>query len=454
LLLSSSTYFIFLGAIFLLYWPLARMRAMALAVILLANYFFYAKWDLHYLLLIPAVSTCDFFLGRGLQSSTNDLLRRALVTASIVMNIGLLAMLRYAPAGSVVLPLTLSFYVFQALTYTIDIYRGDAKGTKSYLTHLAAVSFFPTTLAGPITRVSSLIDQFERRKALDPTDGSRALFLIGMGLMKKLLIADYLSSNLVNRVFDFPTLYTGAETLIAVYAYALQIYYDFSGYTDIALGSALLIGIKLPPNFNRPYAAQNIADFWRRWHISLSNWLRDYLYFSLPGKRSKIFTYVNLVITMVIGGLWHGANWNFVIWGALHGFGLAFVRLWQAQSGTAKTEVGPNSAFWRYASIILTFHYVTFAWIFFRAPSFEAALAVLGRIASLTTSFANISGPLALVLVIGALAHYVPKKWYDWSLTQYVRAPFYAQAAALAMLALGLQNVVQSGAAPFIYTKF
>ena len=177
-------------------------------------------------------------------------------------------------------------------------------------------------------------------------------------------------------------------------------------------------------------------------------------HFSLPGKRSKIFTYVNLVITMVIGGLWHGANWNFVIWGALHGFGLAFVRLWQSQSATAKAGVGPNSTFWRYAGIVLTFHYVTFAWIFFRAPSFDAAVAILGRIASLTVSFANISGPLALVLIIGALAHYVPKKWYDWSQALYVRAPFYAQAAALAMLALGLQNVVQSGAAPFIYTKF
>jgi len=427
---------------------------MALAVILFANYFFYAKWDLHYLVLIPAVSTCDFFLGCGLQSSRNATVRRALVAASIVMNIGLLAMLRYAPGSSLALPLTLSFYVFQALTYTIYLYRGDAKGTKSYLAHLAAVSFFPTTLAGPITRVSSLIDQFEKRKPLHPADGGRALFLIAMGLVKKLLIADYLSSNLVNRVFDFPTLYTGAETLIAVYAYALQIYYDFSGYTDIALGSALLLGIKLPPNFNRPYAAQNIADFWRRWHISLSNWLRDYLYFSLPGKRTKIFTYVNLVVTMVIGGLWHGANWNFVIWGALHGLGLVFVRLWQTRFGTAKAEVGPHSAFWHYASIILTFHYVTFAWIFFRAPSFDIALAILGRIASLTVSFANISGPLALVLLMAAIAHYVRKKWYDWSLAQYIRAPFYAQAAVLAMLELGLQNAGQSGAAPFIYSKF
>jgi len=176
--------------IFLLYWPLARVRALALAVILLANYFFYAKWDLRYLALIPAASTCDFLLGWGLQTSKIPGIRRALVSTSIVMNIGLLATLRYLPASTVALPLTLSFYVFQALTYTIDIYRGDSKGTKSYLAHLAAVSFFPTTLAGPITRVSSLIDQFEKRKPLDPADGGRALFLIGMGLMKKLLIAD------------------------------------------------------------------------------------------------------------------------------------------------------------------------------------------------------------------------------------------------------------------------
>jgi alginate O-acetyltransferase complex protein AlgI len=449
LLLSSSAYFIFLVAIFLLYWPLARVRALALGVILLANYFFYAKWDLAYLLLIPAASSLDFAIGLGLQDSANPRVRRALVGASIVMNIGLLAALRYAPGATLVLPLTLSFYVFQALTYTIDLYRGDTKGTRSYLAHLAAVSFFPTTLAGPITRVSSLLDQFEKRKALDPADGSRALFLIGMGLMKKLLIADYLSSNLVNRVFDFPTLYSGGETLIAVYAYALQIYYDFSGYTDIALGSALLLGIKLPANFNRPYAAENIADFWRRWHISLSNWLRDYLYFSLPGKRVKILTYVNLVITMVIGGLWHGASWNFVIWGALHGMGLAGVRLWQARFGSAKA-----TGVWSYVNIVLTFHFVAFAWIFFRAPSFDVALAILGRIASLTVSLANISGPLALVLAIGVLAHYLPKKWYDWSLGFYVRAPFYAQAGALALLAVGLQSVVATGAAPFIYTRF
>jgi len=358
---------------------------------------------------------------------------------------------RTPPAWTWTLPISLSFYVFQALTYTIDLYRRDAQGTTSYLAHLSAVSFFPTTLAGPITRVSTLIDQFEKPKKLEAADGSRALFMIGMGLMKKLLIADYLAGNLINRVFDFPKLYTGAETLLAVYAYALQIYYDFSGYTDIAMGSALLLGIKLPRNFNCPYAAENVADFWRRWHITLSNWLRDYLYFSLPGKRSKwkIVPYANLVITMVIGGLWHGPSWNFVMWGALHGFGLATVRLWQSWKGSAKA-----TGAWRYVNIFVTFHFVALAWIFFRAPNFEGALAILGRIGSLSVSFANISVPLGMVMMIGALAHYIPRQWYDVSVATFVRAPFYAQAVALALLVIGLQYVSQTGAAPFIYTKF
>jgi alginate O-acetyltransferase complex protein AlgI len=311
------------------------------------------------------------------------------------------------------------------------------------------VSFFPTTLAGPITRVETLIDQFEKPKQLDAAAGGRALFLIAIGLVKKLMIADYLAANLVNRVFDFPKLYTGVEVLIAVYAYAFQLYYDFSGYTDIAIGSAMLLGIKLPPNFNCPYAAENIADFWRRWHITLSNWLRDYLYFSLPGKRIKVFAYLNLVITFVIGGLWHGASWNFVLWGALHGVGLAFVRLWQTWRGTAKAK-----GFWRYLYIFLTFHYVAFAWIFFRAADFETAVSILQRIGSWTASFANVSGELALILAIAFLAHYIPKKWYEFSLNLYIRAPFYVQAAALAGLVFGLQFVARTGAAPFIYSKF
>lgn len=462
--LYSSTYFLFLGAIFFLYWPLSRWRTATLALVLFANYFFYARWSLTLLALIPAASSIDYVLGLGLQRSKGPGVRRLLVTISVLMNLGLLAFFKYMPfilgnwanwtgktppAWNWALPISLSFYVFQALTYTIDLYRRDAKGTRSYLAHLASVSFFPTILAGPITRVETLLDQFEKPKKLDAAAGGRALFLIAIGLVKKLMIADYLANNLVNRVFDFPKLYTGAEVLIAVYAYAFELYYDFSGYTDIALGSAMLLGIKLPINFNRPYSAENIADFWRRWHITLSNWLRDYLYFSLPGKRVKAMAYLNLVITFVLGGLWHGASWNFVLWGLLHGIGLAFVRLWQTWRGTAKA-----TGFFRYLYIVLTFHYVTFAWIFFRAADFDTAVSILQRIGSLTVSFANVPKELGIILGIAVLFHYLPKKWYDFSVNIYVRAPFYAQAAALAGLVFGLHFVARTGAVPFIYTNF
>ncbi|MEO8026625.1 MAG: MBOAT family O-acyltransferase [Bryobacteraceae bacterium] len=466
MLLSSSTYFIFLIVLFFLYWPLSRWRAAGLALILFGNYFFYAKWDLFYLALIPIASTCDYILALLIEGSKLQGLRRFYVTLSVLMNLGLLAAFKYtpfalenwsrvtgqaAPSWQWTFPLGISFYVFQALTYTIDVFRKDAKATSSYLAHLTAVSFFPTTLAGPITRVSTLISQFEKKdKVLLGPDGGRALFLIGVGLMKKFLIADYLAENLVNRVFDFPKLYTGAETLIATYGYAFQIYFDFSGYTDIAIGSALLLGIKLPINFNAPYSAHNLSDFWRRWHISLSNWLRDYLYFSLPGQRSKVMPYINLVITMTLGGLWHGPSWNFVLWGLLHGLGQVVVRLWQIKFGPKPA----TSLFWRTLSILLTFHYVCFTWIFFRSTTWQGALDILERIGSFTASFANISLPLGVVLAVAIFAHYLPKKWYDFSADIYAKSPFFVQAAAMVALVIAIQYIATTGSAPFIYVNF
>ena len=269
--------------------------------------------------------------------------------------------------------------------------------------YLASVTFFPTILAGPITRVSTLVPQWKwKGTVLTAEEGSRALFLIGLGLFKKFLIADYLANNLINRVFDLPALYSSGDVIAAVYAYAFQLYYDFSGYTDIALGSALLLGIKLPINFNAPYTAANISDFWRRWHISFSNWLRDYLFFSLPGKRTKLMPYVNLVITMALGGLWHGISWTFLIWGLLHGVGQAVFRFWQ----TLKRPMP------RLGGILLTFHFVLFAWIFFRAATFEAALQILGQIGALrpaTATFVNVSPALLFVLLVGVAGHFIPK---------------------------------------------
>jgi D-alanyl-lipoteichoic acid acyltransferase DltB (MBOAT superfamily) len=452
--LFSATYFVFLIAIFFLYWPLGRVRRLSLAVLLFANYFFYARWGIAYLFLIPAASTGDFLIGLGLQHFQNRLLRRVLVSLSLVINLGLLVSLKFqlGPARHWVLPLALSFYAFQALTYTIDVYRRDAGATCSYLAYLTAVSFFPTTLAGPITRVSDLLKQLGKAPVLSSAESGRALFLIGLGLVKKLLIADCLGDNLVNRIFDLPRLYSGFEVLVAVYGYALELYYDFSGYTDIALGSALLLGLKLPANFDMPYASSNVTEFWRRWHISFSNWLRDYLYFSLPGLRAKwkIFAYFNLVVTMVLGGLWHGVSWNFAIWGLLHGAALAVTRAWQTWRGRRPAP----GALVRTWCIFLTVQFVCFAWVFFRAPDLNGALAILGRIGSLSFATDNITPMLAGVLALAVLGHYFPKQWVTRAQELYSAVPFYAQAAAMAMVVAAIESLMGRGAAPFVYSRF
>jgi D-alanyl-lipoteichoic acid acyltransferase DltB (MBOAT superfamily) len=458
MLLFTSTYFVFLIAVFFLYWPVARFRAAGLAVLLFANYFFYAKWDLFYVILIPVASTVDYLLGLGLERSKRTAIRKVLLGCSLALNVGILFTFKYMPlidkGWKWVFPLGISFYTFQALSYTIDVYRGDAKAARSYLSYLTAVSFFPTTLAGPITRPAELVKQLEQKgRELAASNGGKAFFLVGLGLSKKLLIADYLADNLVNRVFDLPKMYSGFEVLLGVYGYALQLYYDFSGYTDIAIGSALLLGLKLPQNFNAPYRAENIADFWRRWHISLSNWLRDYLYFSLPGLRSKrkIYTYTNLIITMTIGGLWHGASWNFAFWGLLHGCALALTRAVQVFRGNPKPVEHWWARAWR---TFITVQFVCFAWIFFRSVNFDTAIDVLKRIGSLTFSTANISAPIAMVLGIAAVLHYIPKSAYEWSLNTYSAAPPVVQATAMALLLLGIEYVAATGSAPFIYTKF
>lgn len=451
---TTSTYFVFLAAVFFLYWAVARWRTPALAVVLAANYFFYARWDLFYLFLIPTVSLVDFLCALGMQSSQRVWWRRTLLLFSLTANIGILISFKYMPAWDKnwkwIFPLGLSFYCFQALSYTIDVFRRDAKATPSLLAHFTAVSFFPTIIAGPITRVANLIPQLEKAKKLSAADGGRALFLIGLGAMKKLLIADYLAENLVNRVFDFPKLYSGLEVLAGVYGYALQLYFDFSGYSDIAIGSALLLGLKLPQNFNMPYAAANIADFWRRWHISLSSWLRDYVYFSFPGLRGKWMPYLALTLTMVIGGFWHGPTWNFVIWGGLHGLGLAICRAWQAWRGANKWDSALSHAlatFW-------TVQFVCFGWVFFRASTLDNAQDVLMQVSSLTMSAANLSGALLTIAVIAIAGHYAPKKWLDFSESLFIRVPFFVQASLLALLAMSIKYVAATGNAPFVYSQF
>jgi len=349
-----------------------------------------------------------------------------------------------------IFPLGLSFYTFQSLTYTIDLYRRDGEATPSLLGYLSAASFFPTLQAGPITRLTELVKQFAAPPALSRVDGGRAFYLIGLGLLKKALIADYLAQNLVNRVFDTPNLYSGAEVLLAVYAYSLQLYFDFSGYTDIARGVGLLLGVRLPINFDRPYLSINLTEFWRRWHITFSQWLREYLYFSLPGKRTKVMPYINLVITMLLGGLWHGVAWTFAIWGLLHGLGLAATHGFRSWRGRPK----PVSGWKRAALIFATYQFVCFTWLFFRAGDLGNALSLLGRIGSLTPGLENLSGSLAAVLLLAAGSLLIRKSWTDRIMEGFAQSPSYVHVAALFLVAAALQLLGGRGGAPFVYSRF
>jgi len=455
MLVSAAPFFVFLVAVCLLYWACARSRRLQLAILVVANLFFLARFSLIYLAL-PLAATIDFLVGRGFARWHSASARRALLGVSLAVNLGLLVSLKMVPlltAGRFawLFPLSLSFYCFQSLTYTIDLYFGEMQPTRSYTAYLASALFFPSMTAGPIPRTRKLLDQFAQPFALTPDDGGRALLLIGVGLVKKLLLADYLANNLVGRVFDTPALYSSAEILVGVYAYALQLFFDFSGYTDIAMGAALLLGIRLPENFRQPYLAVNVAEFWRRWHITFSEWLRDYLFDPLPKRRKyPVLSYgYAFLITFTLGGLWHGISWNFLIWGVLHGLALGVVFAWK------RVRKVPSPHWWAKAlGMLITFHFVCFTWIFFRASTLENALAILRGLAGLTWGTENLTPLLLGVLVLAAVLHSLPMEWFDLSASWAARLPFWLQGLAMAALVLLIQTLAGRGSAPFVYGNF
>jgi len=453
----SPAFFAFAAAAILLYWIFYRWATGRLVVLLAANFFFLARFAWFYPVILLVAATIDFWVGLGLQALPRAQTgrRRALVSISLLVNLGLLTATKCLPLAldqlyRWVLPLSLSFYCFQSLTYTIDLFRGTKDGTRSYLTHLSAATLFSVIVAGPINRVSDLIRQLQQPFSLTRTEGGRALLLIASGLMKKLLVADFLSENVVNRVFDTPTLYSGAEVLFGVYGYALQIYFDFSGYTDIAMGVSQLLGLAVPDNFNRPYWSVSIADFWRRWHITFSNWLRDYVYFSLPSARKwKGWNYINPIIVMLLGGLWHGIGWTFVAWGLLHGVGLSMQRVLQVIRGKRTP-----TAWGKGLSIFFTFHFVCLTWVFFRAQDIGTAWAVLGRIGSGTWSTDNIKLTMVAWFAVAILVQFIPVKWFARTVELFGRTPFLVQGAAIAGVVLAIEKMSGQGSTTFVYSNF
>jgi len=471
LLFNSVQYGIFLIVVFVLFWALARLCLVRMMFLLVASYFFYANWNPTFLLLIWFSSSLDFFLGWSMSLTDQRFKRKLLLAVSIAVNLGILGIFKYADFFlvniseavqwfgldpirlrlNVILPVGISFYTFQTMSYLIDLYRGKLQPTHRYHEYLLYVSFFPQLVAGPIVRAADLLPQFDGQPRLNEEEGSRALWLIMAGLFKKVVIADFLAINLVDRVFSLPEMYTSWEVLAALYGYAMQISCDFSGYSDSAIGSALLLGYKIPLNFERPYIALDPRDFWRRWHISLSTWFRDYLYIPLGGSRHGAWrTYLNLWLTMLLCGLWHGAEWKFVLWGALHGTAMTLTRLVQRATGREH----PASWWGKFLTGFITFQFVCLAWIFFRAETMGDALDLLRVLFTFVGGIPNLAPQIAVVLALGYALHWLPETWENVVRGQFMRRPAHAQGFVLFLLIIVLYSVASSEVVPFIYYQF
>src|SRR5712691_1342808 len=474
MLFTNGNYFVFLAAVFFVYWLLAAWRLPRIWLLLAASYYFYALWNPKFLALIILISTFDFLNALGIGKAHSRTLRKSLVGLSVLLNVGALFLFKYFnffsasltdllnKAGwhgsvpileNLVLPLGLSFIAFRSLSYVIDVYRGTIEPTRRFVDYLTFVAFFPTIIAGPLARAKDLLPQFRARPNLTNEEGEQALFLIMLGLIKKIAIADFLANNLVDRVFDQPQLYSSVETLFAIYGYALQIYCDFSGYTDIAIGSALLLGFRLPANFNAPYRATSLRDFWRRWHITLSNWLFDYVFVSLGGiRKRRLNLYRNLILTFLVGGLWHGAAWTFVVWGALHGLGLAAHHAWGALR--QRKQWKPLNSWWsKTLATVVTFHFVCLTWVVFRAEGLSHTIDIFRRLGAMQFAAGNLALPVVSILILGYVAHWAPTNAFERIRCAWSWLPSPAQAVLIISMALGLYYVA-GAETQFIYGNF
>ena len=501
MLFPTFTFAIFFLLVFVGNWLLMPKPGLWKPFILLASVVFYGWWDWRFVFLLAFSAIANQLFARAIESSARVAARKWLLAATVAVNLGVLGWFKYygffvtsvvnalhvfhlnadLPLLSIALPVGISFLTFRVLTYSIDVYRGRMR-TSSMLDFAVYVAFFPYTLAGPIARASDFLPQLAGPRDPRHIDTSRAFFLIFGGLVKKMLIADYLATHIVDGVFTTPGSYTSLEVLVGIIAYSVEIYCDFSAYSDIAIGVSLLLGFELPDNFNAPYTAISVQDFWRRWHMTLSTWLRDYVYIPLGGNRKgRRRTYVNLFLTFLLGGLWHGAGWTFVFWGALYGGALVVehrridvrkARLERRQrkvSGPEATTGDLGSAVAAPRPLELdtrpwgggawprvgTFAFVTFAWVFFRSVSFGAALSVFAELFRHWGSVGTaITLPVLLAIVAGIGIQYVPRH-----LTERAEAGFsilnpLLQGLVLAVGFMLLDVLGPAGPAAFLYFKF
>lgn len=536
-LLFTQLYFWgFFAVVLAIYSFVYKEKTLRNSFLFLASLFFYYKTSGFFVLILAFSTLIDFFIGKAIYRSQSGRNKKIWVTLSVVVNLFLLGYFKYAYfftdflsdvfgttitvqnqfayltnqiIGSdfvfdrILLPVGISFFTFQTISYSVDIYRGQLKPVNSILDFGFYVSFFPQLVAGPIVRASDFIPQLYKEYSLTKVQFGTAFFWILNGLLKKMFLADYIAVNFVDRVFANPTMHSGFENMMALFGYSLQVYADFSGYTDIAIGVALLLGFTLPTNFNSPYKAVSVGDFWRRWHISLSTWLRDYLYIPMGGNRSGSFfsyfmmfvvmvfisllaqtwivpivfaaimlvifagskvsigfrrwtdTNINILLTMLIGGLWHGASWNFVVWGGLNGLGLMVYKLWKNISPWGDKSKWYN----RTIGIAITLVFITFTRTWFRSPTAESANQMLNQIA--TNFHASLIPDVIwgfrypfLVMLLGYIIHWLPTKIKDGYKNAFIAAPLWVKIVAGFLATFFIYQVITSDMQAFIYFAF
>ncbi len=480
---NSLEYAIFLVVVFLGFWGLSRLGLARIVFLLLASLTFYAAANPLFLTLIVASTVTDFLVGLGLAGSDDPKRRKRLVTLSVVLNLGMLGVFKYTNfflemgvyAGNlfgadlvftrldILLPAGISFYTFQTLSYTIDVYRGKLAPERDFLRFALFVSYFPQLVAGPIVRAADFLPQTHRRAFFSPQQASRAMWLILVGIFKKVVIADALGTDIVERVWSETALVSSWDVLLGLYAYTMQIYMDFSAYSDIAIGSALLFGFHLPDNFDRPYMATSVQDFWRRWHKTLGSFLRDYIYYPLGGGQvSDAKVYRNLFITFVLIGFWHGANLAFIIYGLGHATAMCINRYLRKRRGDAKLRLGIWGYAWR---VLLTLNFVVFMRVLFRsAPPGSTSDEALGksweileRLGAGFFSDVTVMGQDARlwVLLLGSfLVHWMPRHYVEATFHGFRRLPFIAQGAIFAGLLIIMGLALGGRPLPFEYFAF
>jgi alginate O-acetyltransferase complex protein AlgI len=470
MLFPTLTFGLFFLVTFVVVWS-APSNEWRKILLLVASWVFYGAWDWRFVPLLIFSALGNWAIARGLEHPRFAGRRKALLLTGVALTLLVLGFFKYfdffteqlagtltvmgferdIPMLQVILPIGISFFTFQGISYVIDVYRARVPAAR-LIDILLLMSFFPHLVAGPIVRAADLVPQFQEKPKLDRSMVSMAVLLIVWGLFKKAVIASELAVNFVDPVFADPTAHSAFDLIIAAYGYAVQIYCDFSAYSDMAIGIAALLGYRFPRNFNQPYRALSLQDFWRRWHMSLSQWLRDYLYIEgLGGSRGgEAKTYRNLMLTMLLGGLWHGANWTFVIWGGIHGGVLAIERYWNTHAPKERRQL-PD-----WAKLLVTFHVVLLAWIFFRAPSFGDAMTYLGGIVMPWRGpMAFTATPLILLLIAFGLAiHAAPQRWLGDAATRIRGWSAWRMGAALIVVMLVIDAMRFEGVAPFIYYRF